>query len=415
MADSKFAAYIEAITFLERRLGARTSYRILEPFSFDATDIVAVNKAARRIAEFIGMGEYVFVVAVKTQEEGVGGNIDLHYGEPGAFVEVARDAVKFEDAVLATLAHEITHKLLHIRDIPITPELNSQLDEEILTDITAVFLGLGKLMLRGCECKKVSTQEGVQGKVTTTETYRCGYLDRSQLSLVYLLISAMRRIPAHVCEAGLHQDAVAALSECRRAHSPFLDTRWYERVEKSGGTIVPDSLTKGVSVLQHRLAEMSRDLLFLQHRLRSIDSFLEQVHKRLYQSRRCLAGTPGNIEPDPCLRYLDTLQRAHEAALFEEVLNAYVSKAKSYREALRNTTAVIETLVPSDNAPSLEFYRFAACKVCGKRLRLPENSAALTAECPQCHYRFKAITSKPPFAPSNPIRKMLFKLLSFWI
>jgi hypothetical protein len=415
MTDSKFAAYIEAITFLERRLGTRTSYRTLEPFSFDATDIVAVNKAARRIAEFIGLGEYMFVVAVKSQEEGVGGNIDLHYGEPGAFVEVAQDAVKFEDAVLATLAHEITHKFLHIRDIPITPELNSQLDEEILTDITAVFLGLGKLMLRGCECKKVSTQEGVQGKVTTTETYRCGYLDRSQLSLVYLLVSAMRRIPAHVCEAGLHQDAVAALSECRRAHSPFLDTRWYERVEKSGGTIVPESLTKGVSVLQHPLAEMSRDLLFLQHCLGSIDSFLEQVHKRLYQSRRCLAGTPGNIEPDPCLRYLDTLQRAHEAALFEEELNAYLSKAKSYREALRKTAAVIETLVPSYNVPSLEFYRFVACKLCGKRLRLPENSSGLTAECPECHYRFKAITLKPEFAPSNRIRKMLVKLLSYWI
>jgi hypothetical protein len=415
MTDSKFAAYIEAISFLERRLGARTSYRILEPFSFDATDIVAVNKAARRIAGFIGLGEYTFVVAVKSQEQGVGGNIDLQYGEPGAFVEVARDAVKFEDALLATLAHEITHKFLHIRDIPITPELNSQLDEEILTDITAVFLGLGKLMVRGCECKKVSTQEGVQGKVTTTETYRCGYLDRSQLSLVYLLVSAMRRIPAHVCEAGLHQDAVAALAECRRAHSPFLDTRWYERVERSGGTIVPESLTKGVAVLQHPLAEMSRDLLFLQHCLTSIDSFLEQVHKRLYQSRRCLAGTPGNIEADPCLRYLATLQGAHEAVLFEEELNPYVSKANSYSTALGKTAAVMRTLLPSYNAPSVEYYRFVVCKVCGKRLRLPENNAGLTAECPQCHYRFKAITLKPDFAPRGHIRKMFVKLLSLWI
>ncbi len=413
MTDSKFAAYIEAITFLERRLGARTSYGILEPFSFDATDIVEVNKAARRIAEFVGLGEYTFVVAVISQEEGVGGQIELRHGEPGAFIEVAKDAVKFEDAVLATLSHEITHKFLHIRDMSVAPELKPQLDDEILTDITAVFLGLGKLMLRGCECKKVSTQEDLQGKVTTTETYRGGYLDGSQLSLVYLVVCAMRRIPGHVYEDGLHAEALAKLWECRRTNSPFLDSGWYERIEKSGGTTVPESLTKTISDLQGRLAEMSRDLLFLQGSLASIDSFLEQVHTRLYLSKQWLAGTQKAIEPDPCVRYLDAVRRARKVGLVAEELTDFASKARDYREALRKVAVLIDTKGAVFNPPGPEFYRVVTCKVDGTRLRLPENSPGLTAECPACRYRFKAITLKPEFGPEKAFWKRFSNLFAF--
>ncbi len=412
MTDSRLAAYIEAITFLERRLGARTNYQILEPFSFDATDIVAVNKAARRIAEFIGLGEYTFVVALKSQAEGVGGNIELRHGEPGAFIEVAEGAVKFEDAVLATLSHELVHKFLHTRDISVTPELKSQLDDEILTDVTAIFLGLGKLMLQGCECEKVSTQENPQGKVTTTETYRCGYLDRSQLSLIYLVVCSMRRIPAHVYESGLRPEPLAKLRVGRRTNSPFLDSGWYERIEKSGGTTVPELLTKTISDLQERLAEVSRDLLFLQGSLGSIDAFLEQAHTKLYRSRRWLAGTDEAIEPDPCVRYLEAVRRAREVASLAEELAPFAAKARDYREALRKVSVFMDSMGPAFSAPPLEFYRVVTCKVDGTRLRLPENSPGLTAECPnpKCHYRFRAITAKPLFASERAPWKRLLKL-----
>ena len=347
MGSLDFATCIEAITFLEKRLGAGTGYHVLDPFSLDSTDTIAINKAAHRIAEFIGLGEYTFVVAVKSQVEGVGGNIELRHGEPGAFIEVDEDAVKFKDAVLATLSHEVCHKFLHIRNISVTTELKSQLDDEILTDLTGIFLGLGKLMLLGCECKKVTVQQREQRKVTTTDTYRCGYLNRSQLTLAYLVVCAMRRIPPRVYEGGLTLEVLEVLAECRKANSPFLSSGWYERIEKSGGLTTPESLAKTVSGLQDHLAETSRDLIFLQSFFGNVDSFSEQVHTRLYQLKQWLEDAQQLAGNDPCLTYLDSVRRVRHAGPLAEELTGLASKARNYQEAMREVSVLINSMVPA--------------------------------------------------------------------
>jgi hypothetical protein len=57
------------------------------------------------------------------------------------FLEVATDICGYKDPVLATLCHELCHKYLHVHW---NRHGFDQIEQEYLTDVTAVYLGLGK-------------------------------------------------------------------------------------------------------------------------------------------------------------------------------------------------------------------------------------------------------------------------------
>ena len=48
------------------------------------------------------------------QEKNVGGHIDLSDASNDVFIEIDTEVAKHNDAVLATLAHELSHKILAI-------------------------------------------------------------------------------------------------------------------------------------------------------------------------------------------------------------------------------------------------------------------------------------------------------------
>src|SRR3989442_1554225 len=140
-----------SVILLEHRTGARVSYRPLPPLRQSLHDIIGIQAAAKHIAEFVGLTGLTFVVGVAKQKLNVGGHIDLKSSGPDVFVEIDSDTLSFSDAVAATLCHEICHKWLQVNGISCPVEI----ENEILTDITTVFLGLGKIMLNGCLCVNI--------------------------------------------------------------------------------------------------------------------------------------------------------------------------------------------------------------------------------------------------------------------
>ncbi|MDP6379886.1 MAG: hypothetical protein QF662_00960, partial [Phycisphaerae bacterium] len=104
--------YIQKIILLERSLGAKVGYGLLDPFHLDTTDIVAVQSAARKIAEFVGLVGHTFIVSVARQDDGIGGHVELKRWEKEVFVELSPNTASFQGATLAVLAHEISHKYL---------------------------------------------------------------------------------------------------------------------------------------------------------------------------------------------------------------------------------------------------------------------------------------------------------------
>ncbi len=59
---------IEKIYLLESSLGNKYSHTILEPFKFNSADAVEVQKAGKKLSEFIGVSGLIFVISYSTQK-----------------------------------------------------------------------------------------------------------------------------------------------------------------------------------------------------------------------------------------------------------------------------------------------------------------------------------------------------------
>lgn len=149
-------ALLSLVKTLEIAVGHWTKYALLESFPCTTLlngepDVIAIQKAAKIIAQHADLSDLTFIVSATTQPPSTAGHIELRYGEPDVFVEVSRDICPFKDSVLATLCHEVSHKFLHVNGIS---HGTTQEEQEVLTDVTSVFLGMGKVMLNGCECQR---------------------------------------------------------------------------------------------------------------------------------------------------------------------------------------------------------------------------------------------------------------------
>ena len=131
--------YIKKIIFLEKRLGANTTYLMLDPFMVNTRDIMSIQNAAKKIGDFIGLNDIKFIVIITAQQENVGGKIELIRGQKEVIIEISKTTAKYEEALLGTLAHEITHKFLCEKGLSVGDGLIYQYENEVLTDIAFVF------------------------------------------------------------------------------------------------------------------------------------------------------------------------------------------------------------------------------------------------------------------------------------
>ena len=395
--------YIQKIILLEKQVGAKTSYQMLEPFSLNSRDVIAIQIAAKKIAEFIGLHGFTFIIAPVKQKEKVGGNIELKYGEKEVFIEISDETLKFEDAILATLAHEIAHKYLHINGISCGMGPIYEYENEVLTDITAVFLGLGKLMLNGCECENTRQEYVLEGRRTVTETLKSGYLDRSQLAFVYRLVCAMRKIPSIEYERGLSIDSIQALRECESFYGYYFDNRFHEpNVRKES----VEYLRSAISDTQLILSNIDKNLLYIQEAcVKSVEIFLERIHKKLRKLLVELQKMIDDNEYDPCLKFLNAILLNQTISELVSKITGYSSEAKQYQNSVTKLANFVQTFGHIFSKPSSDMFTIVICRNDGTKLRLPKDKAHLIVKCPKCQYQFVADTSIEVFKKLGSIKK----------
>ncbi len=203
--------YISKINILEKKIGIRQN--ILEPFFIDSRNILSIQNAAKRIADFIGLKNFCFIVSFVKQKEGTAGIIELNIYENDVFIEISDELQNSNECVLAVLAHEITHKYMEIYNISVGQDMIHWYENEILTDITTVFLGLGKIVLNGY----YNEQKFSKYK----QIFKFGYLELNHIAFVYRIICDKIGISKEKMLLNLSQDAINAIDDCEEIYNQF--------------------------------------------------------------------------------------------------------------------------------------------------------------------------------------------------
>jgi len=400
MSDRFVEAFIEKLILLEQKTGANVQYRVMPPFVAPFQDYISIQKAAKDIAEFIGLTGFTFIVAVAKQKEKVGGDIDLATEDNNLFVEIDDDMMKFPDAVAATLCHEVCHKWLQVNRIAPLVEI----ENEILTDITSVFVGFGKIMLNGCRTTHLRHETMPNGSRAITETMTAGYLNRDQLAFVYRLVCAMRSIPPSDFMQGLNTEATSAVQSCDSSWGHHYAPRFH-RMETTQEAFA--GFKKRVLAVQHIMADLDKHVTYTKKSFcETIGAFLSAGHRKLESLQQKAIAMTNAAESDPALRFL----RAIQTEIGVNRLNDEVRSVSQETEGLlRHARAVGRHLSRNSHCfppPSPAMFNVVICPRDGTKLRLPENSGDLIVACPRCKYRFAYNTSAVSFPEPPAPRKL---------
>jgi len=179
---------------------------VLEPFDVDAASAVDVVRATNHIAAHLGTTRVLYIVAVGHLDPKLGGLIELRRGATEVYIDVSTTASRFAPSLLAVLGHELCHKLMSDRGIDQQGADTHAF--EVLTDVTAVYMGLGKILLNGYEF--AGTIRGASGHVWTHQ--RFGYLSIDEIAFAHAMACRIRRHPWAGWSRGLSPFARRAVS-----------------------------------------------------------------------------------------------------------------------------------------------------------------------------------------------------------
>jgi hypothetical protein len=384
-------SYLDKLIFLESAVGHKTTYQTLDPFHLVPIDSLQIQRAAKRIAQFVGLPDLVFIVALSGQKEHVAAHIRLEHHQEEVLIEVSPDIAASNDALLATLAHEITHKYLHVNNLHVGRSPLVAYENEVFTDIASVFLGLGKLMLNGCETQDKCSEFTAEGMREYAQTSRIGYLDRAQLAFVYLLVCAMRHIPRERLEQGLTPKALEAVRNCEQDYSCYFNRSYHEYGAKD----------LQVKSLREKIYDTQRVLIGLEKAIECLnsmcispaESFLEQVHQRLAQMATAAENVSSAYEPDPAMRFLQAMQLDKTIHRLDAELKDHSINVEQYSSGLLRAGESISNLDSVFSMSNPEEFTVVTCRNDGSKLRVRSGERNLLVTCPTCQYEFLADTA----------------------
>jgi hypothetical protein len=371
----------EKVFHLAKVLEKKVSYDILEPWRFNSHDMAEVQNAASKISNFLGMPNLYFVVTYMESDEKTAGHIELNNTDEGVFVEISEAHRNDHEIVLAILAHEICHKYLQVNRLTLFGYEN-----EILTDITTVYTGLGKLSLNGCEkilCEKDHSRDssGNWTTKTSTTTRKVGYLTRKQFAFVYSVIGKMRKMPFEVMINNLNADAISCLKQNTLDLSPELCYNDYVIRE------VNDYLHNLIEDLQIKTAVSFRAI-------RIIGQILNLMIIRYIETHKKIQNVTSHLYEQANLDYhSDSLNFIKNLILMAElpnIENNFINERNDYPvnnkllSDILNQIRLVPTNIKQDN---FDFLFVFQCPICENKMRLKQNKRA-KVRCPKCKYSF---------------------------
>ena len=210
---------INKLSVLEYVIGFR-NYRIYEPSQgFSSADVISLQKEASSILQFLGMERYMAIIAYSSVATNTAGHIELNdYDDSqSVFITIGEKYRGNDKAVLCIMAHEICHKLLHIRKF----KGKTVEENEVYTDLAAIYTGLGRLILNGCFKQETEWL----GNVSRTTTQTIGYLSKENYAYAYVTMSSFYGIKRRQYLAGIDKSVKWTV---REVFPPHLARKWFD-------------------------------------------------------------------------------------------------------------------------------------------------------------------------------------------
>lgn len=391
--DSRFAAdpvardILEKLALLERTAGVRAHYRILEPLPLSSTDISALQTAARMIGDWIGLRNAMFHISVGDAAVVRPGGMFVDNEQEEFSVEISRESVATPTLAMAALAQEVAHAYLIKGNITAGLQAEGPASGRAFLDITAIFLGLGKLLLNGC----ASAARNAGGLVPVPPCH----LSPTYLAFTHRATCSMRGLDYDQHLVGLtppavellhswnsHKDTVFSLSlrnvlTASQPHRPLLDAVADNHV----------ALARFDQLLRYSetyfLARMRRELATYHLECQEAVSRLTAREQETY---------------DPCMVYLNQLRRRMDLQRFADGLQQQQDVILERLQILLRGINSLEDHSLLDHTSSGLSFVPPFCPLDGTQVHLPQGQREARVHCPTCGYEFLASADAPAFA-----------------
>lgn len=313
----------------------------------------------------VGLIGYEPIIKYAKLDEGTGGHISLNNNPDRKVIITLSNAMGVQwESELATLAHEICHKLLYANNCyyPDKGEYN-----ETLTDIATIYAGFGKLTINGCEIQTSRTDPWG----TQTTTHYTGYLETHNYITAYKIVCSVNNVPKKEYEAGLSRSKLDIL-------------RYYEGMSylQDIGNDLPSTLKSLRADMLTADSEYLRDIIQVEEYIKELKRDIIQHQKETIKRFDGLENNNGDIvNPYGVLfiqstgSYKDNIQKDIDRRCKP------IEKAIKSVELKANITNKTLNLV---------------CPVCGysKENALKEHKKIMI-RCPKCHNVFYWDASLP--------------------
>lgn len=383
------------IVLLERAVGAFAPKGRFVQCNFDIYNALDLQKLARKMACFINMPFFTITVTFTRQKKSTAGHIEGHDPDSqNVFIEIDPDYIRHHDALLKVLAHEISHKYLEFHRL----SLNSIMDNERLTDVTAIFLGFGTAALNGIKYTETGFKD-IETKYTRTVTN--GYLDLDESAFVHDIVCRMRGLNDASIFSGLNEEASESIKRVRKRYATCYP---------------PNSLN--LSPIEDKIAGVVSKLELVDLQLCNIDKVKILFSGALTSKKSEIASARNDVlKTRLALNQMKAEVTAPIAAvtypsipIWDEDVNALKELVDGHLATVTMLNEFVSRRVPPDvtsaNWDALESI-IIECPMCNGRLRLPTGRPRICVRCPKCKYAFDYSTTCPEFAwvPPSPFKE----------
>jgi len=388
--DSRLAAdqvardILEKLALLERTAGVRAHYRILDPLPLHSTDVSALQTAARMIGDWIGLRNAMFHISVG-DAAGVAPGLSRGSDQEDFNVQLPKEAVANPTHAMAALAQEVSHAYLIKGNITAGLHSPGPVSGRAFLDITAIFLGLGKLILNGCV--------GSDARRDPLKALPPCHLSPLYLAFTHRATCSMRGLDYEQHLVGLspaaveilhtwdsHRDTVFSLAlrnvlTAQQPHLPLLDA-------------ISDNhtaLARFDQLLRHSQAN------FIQR----LQVEMATYHRQCEEAASRLA-TPEQETYDPCMVYLNQVRRRMDLQRLADALQQQQDAVvERLQVLLRGIHSLEDHGLLHQEDPSLVPFPVAACPFDETSVAIPAGQQEARVQCPTCGYQFIASADAP--------------------